>query len=136
MSNDAILNVPRNQRRLLLREEEHRRKRGLWGEWEIINLPTGAGANGWPRDVRQAFRNKVFCVLRRSTSEAVHLAVSSLSGVRPTWHEMQRIKDEIAGPEATAVEVYPPRDEIVDDADMFHLWVLPAPLPFSIWREP
>ena len=45
----------------------------------------------------------------------------------------ERIKDEIAGPDATAVEVYPPQAEIVDDADMYHLWVLPAPLPFSLF---
>lgn len=37
------------------------------------------------------------------------------------------------GPEATAVEVYPPHAEIVDDADMYHLWVLAAPLPFSLF---
>lgn len=45
---------------------------------------------------------------------------------------MQRIQDEIAGPERTAVEIYPPRRDIVDGADMFHLWVLEAPLPFGL----
>jgi hypothetical protein len=62
-----------------------------------------------------------------------HLAVSSLSGIRPTWREMQRIKDSIAGCNKTAVEVYPPATEIVDQADMFHIWVLPEPLPFSLF---
>jgi hypothetical protein len=52
--------------------------------------------------------------------------------VRPTFHEMQRIKDDLAGAEATAVEVYPPRSELVDEADMFHIWVLPAGLPFTL----
>ena len=61
-----------------------------------------------------------------------HLAVSSLSGQRPTWPEMQRIKDELAGPEATAIEVYPPRDQVVDEADMFHIWVLRGRLPFGL----
>ncbi len=46
---------------------------------------------------------------------------------------MQRIKDEIAGPDATAIEVYPPHAEIVDQADMFHIWVVPGPLPFSLF---
>ena len=49
---------------------------------------------------------------------------------------MQRIKDEIAGQDATAVEVYPPHSEIVDQADMYHLWVLPEPLPFSLADRP
>ena len=35
---------------------------------------------------------------------------------------------------ATAVEVYPPSDQVVDGADMFHIWVLPEPLPFSLYE--
>lgn len=61
-----------------------------------------------------------------------HLAIASLSGERPTWWEMQRIKDELAGPDAMAVEVYPPAAEVVDEADMFHIWVLPQPLTFGL----
>jgi hypothetical protein len=59
---------------------------------------------------------------------SAHLAVSSLSGVRPTFHEMQRIKNELLGPEIIAVEIYPMQDDLVDAADMFHLWVIPATL--------
>ncbi len=45
---------------------------------------------------------------------------------------MQRIKDEIAGYDATAIEVYPPKSEVVDEADMFHIWVLRGKLPFGL----
>jgi hypothetical protein len=45
---------------------------------------------------------------------------------------MQRIKNEIAGPGCTAVEVYPPAAEVVDGANMFHMWVLPLGLPFGL----
>jgi hypothetical protein len=38
---------------------------------------------------------------------------------------MQRIKDTLAGPDRAAVEVYPPASEVVDQANMYHLWVLP-----------
>jgi len=48
---------------------------------------------------------------------------------------MQRIKDELAGHDRTGVEVYPPHDEIVDQADMYHLWVLPEPLPFTLVKR-
>ena len=65
-------------------------------------------------------------------SGARHLAISSLSGIRPTWPEAQRMKNELAGDDATAVEVYPPQGEVVDQADMYHLWVLPGPIPFSL----
>lgn len=83
--------------------------------------------------ITTAHRNKVFSVLDRQAEVGVrHLAASSPSGQRPTWPEMQRIKDELAGPEATAFEVYPPRDQVIDEADMFHIWVLRGRLPFGL----
>jgi hypothetical protein len=130
--NDVLLNVDRNRRRVLLRAEAVARERGEWGEWEILTFPAGSCGRGWAREFTIAHRNKVFSVLDRTTNGARHLAVTSLSQVRPTWWEMQRIKDDLAGKEATAVEVYPPHDEIVDGADMFHIWVLPYRLPFGL----
>jgi len=49
------------------------------------------------------------------------------------WDDMQAIKDHF-WPERIAVEVYPPRDKIVDVADMRWMWVLPigAMLPFNL----
>ena len=132
--NPILKDVPPATRRALLVAEKRARSRGRWGQWETIAFPDGAPIAGWGRDVSHAVRNAVFCVLVRPLAAhgVVHLAVSSLSGERPSWHEMQRIKDEIAGPERTAVEIYPPRGDIVDGADMFHLWVLEAPLPFGL----
>lgn len=51
-----------------------------------------------------------------------------------SWSDMQRIKDELAGPERVAVEVYPAADEVHDAANAYHLWVLPSGfrLPFSL----
>ena len=50
-----------------------------------------------------------------------------------TWDDMQAIKDHF-WPERIAVEVYPPREKIVDVADMRWMWVLPkgAILPFNL----
>jgi hypothetical protein len=131
--NDVLLKVDRNQRRGLLKAEERNRADGAWGAWEAITFPKGTIGTGWTYGFDTAHKNKVFSVLDRTLENGVrHLAVSSLSGIRPGWREMQRIKDEIAGCDKTAVEVYPPATEIVDQADMFHIWVLPGPLPFSL----
>lgn len=50
-----------------------------------------------------------------------------------TWNDLQAIKDHF-WPERIAVEVFPPKDSIVDVADMRWLWVLPkgAVLPFNL----
>lgn len=135
-SNRAMDGLPKKDKKRLLEREARLRRSGEWGDWEIITFPPGStGGDGWSAEFSKAHRNRVFSVLDRiDFSGARHLAVSSLSGIRPTWREMQRIKDEIAGEDMTAIEVYPPRAEIIDAADMFHLWVLPVPLPFSLYR--
>jgi len=132
MTNAAIQHLPRPERKALINREGRRRASGDWGPWERLPLPNGTGGGGWNREVRFAHRNAVFAVLERPTVGAVHYAVSSLSGIRPSFHEMQRIKNEIAGAEATAVEVYPPQSQLVDEADMFHFFVV-DPLPFTIF---
>ena len=129
--------LSRAERRHLLKREEKRRRTGQWGPWETLTVPAGSmGRSGWGATVTTVHRNGVFSVLdRMDFSGARHLSISSLTGTRPTWWEMQRIKNDLAGEEATAVEVYPPQQEVVDGADMFHLWVLPGPLPFSLHHD-
>lgn len=41
------------------------------------------------------------------------------------WREMQRIKNELAGPEREAVEMYPAESRLVDSNNQYHLFVLP-----------
>lgn len=49
------------------------------------------------------------------------------------WRHLQAIKNEVCGPERTAIEIFPPESQLVDSANEYHLWVLPAdaPLPFG-----
>ena len=134
---DILDTVPRSERRKLLRWERKRRGSGAWGPWETKTLPPALlSARGWLSQVTTVHRNRVFSVLDRALSSGHrHLAIASLSQERPSWWEMQRIKDELAGKEATGVEVYPPNGEIVDGANMYHLWIVPAPLPFGLWQK-
>lgn len=42
------------------------------------------------------------------------------------WDIVQALKGLICGPEALAIEVYPPASRLVDDAiNMRHLWLVP-----------
>jgi hypothetical protein len=134
--NPAIEHLPRNVRRALLAKEAIARRTGNWEPWETIKFPRGSVGKTWAAEFTVAHKNAVFSVLDRTLPNGIrHLAIASLSQIRPSWPEMQRIKDELAGPSATAVEVYPPRGEIVDEADMYHLWVLTEPLPFTIFER-
>lgn len=64
--------------------------------------------------------------------ECVHVMVQG-EGAK-SWAEKQRIKNLIVGPQRLAIEVFPPESELVDQADVFHLWVLPDgfQLPFGL----
>lgn len=130
--------LPRNQRRTLLAAEKKARWSGNWGLWEVLDLPAPPDwqQGGWLGEVRTVHRNRCWSVLDRALPDGTrHLAITSLSQIRPTWWEMQRIKDELAGHSATAVEIYPPSNEVVDGANMYHLWVVATPMP-SLWRTP
>lgn len=50
-----------------------------------------------------------------------------------TWDELQGVKRQIGRGDRFAVEVYPADRDLVDVANVRHLWLLPEPLPFA-WR--
>jgi hypothetical protein len=52
-----------------------------------------------------------------------------------TWDDLQRIKRECGFGQQDAVEVYPADRDVVNVANMRHLWIMPGELPFK-WRRP
>lgn len=67
------------------------------------------------------------CIMNKGTRE------TGYAGTDISWSEKQRIKNEIFGKEAVAIEVFPKESELVDQANMYHLWVLHNfNLPFGI----
>lgn len=51
-----------------------------------------------------------------------------------TWDDLMKVKSECGLGDSWAVEIYPPRNEVVNAAAMRHLWILDAPPPFA-WRK-
>ncbi len=52
-----------------------------------------------------------------------------------TWDELQRIKSEIGRGEQWAVELFPADSQVVNVANMRHLWLLTKPPEFR-WKTP
>lgn len=50
------------------------------------------------------------------------------------WRHMQAIKNDVAGRDRVAVEIYPAEKDVVDTSNEYHLWVMPADfvLPFGL----
>lgn len=63
-----------------------------------------------------------------------HACIRNAEASDIPWAEKQRIKRELFGKWTTAIEVFPADDRLVDQANMYHLWILPDgfPLPFGI----
>ena len=51
-----------------------------------------------------------------------------------TWDEIQQIKNEIGFADNDCVEIYPAEKNIVNVANMRHIWVMPELLDFS-WKD-
>jgi hypothetical protein len=41
------------------------------------------------------------------------------------WRHFQRIKNELTSPEREGVELYPAESRLVDEANQYHIWVMP-----------
>lgn len=121
---------------------ERRARGGNWGPWETMSLPDGIpGASGWCRDIRRVHRNLIYVVLVRPLQlpdgTGHHLAIRTASQAEPPWRDKQRIKNELFGDESLAVQVMPAESQLVDAADMYHMWILPegSNLPFSLMEK-
>jgi hypothetical protein len=51
-----------------------------------------------------------------------------------TWDDLQRLKCEAGFGDVWAVEAYPPTREVVNVANIRHLWLLPD-APAYVWRK-
>lgn len=118
------------------------KKRQSWA-WEE-RKPSAADLARHPAvgRMRTAFVNDLYSVQVYDVSTVlgvvVHLIVRAHDGKsEPPWRDMQRIKNEITGSMTEAVQVYPREADVVDQANVYHLFVVPldAPLPFGLHRE-
>lgn len=87
-----------------------------------------AGAEIWINSRYQVMR----CRLDDVT---IHLSIKRIDQqpVR-SWRDLQRIKNELVGPENEAVEVFPAESRLVDTANQYHLFVCTDPtrrIPFG-----
>jgi hypothetical protein len=51
------------------------------------------------------------------------------------WDDLQEIKNEVAGRDERAIEIYPAADELVNEANIRHLWVVPWDFPLPNLRR-
>ncbi len=68
--------------------------------------------------------------VRHISDGAIHLSIKrhDKKPIR-TWRDLQWIKNQLAGEERWAMEVFPPMSKLVDTSNQYHLWVAPQEVP-------
>lgn len=112
---------------------------------QFVDLPTG-GAGGRPGAPMRAMRNRHYFVqIHRPPASAPHIvcrlsinrAVLNdsggwLDGI--TWDSLQAVKAGVGFAGYDALEVYPRQSDLVNVANIRHLWILREPLEWA-WGE-
>ena len=91
------------------------------------------------------YKNSRFTVLKRTITsshenepEIVHLSIKRNDRAPiMNWRDLQKIKNELVGPECEAVQIFPAESRMVDTSNQYHLWVFSDPkvrIPFG-YRE-
>ncbi len=130
------MNTTRAQRRQLERNNaklpEH-----------LQSIPRDQWPANAPPTIMRVFRSRDFLVQEYEPPSAhviarLSICRTSISGNRwkdgITWDELQRIKSEVGYGDVDAVEIYPADGDVVNVANMRHLWVMDARIPFA-WRN-
>lgn len=79
----------------------------------------------------QEFRERNGAAFRLSVCRTTHNGDRWAENI--TWDELMQIKRECGYADADAVEIYPADKDVVNVANMRHLWIIEGAIPFK-WR--
>lgn len=80
--------------------------------YQVLYREVEPTMEGWPKITHLS--------IKRHDRKAIH-----------DWRDLQRIKNEVCGPEREAVEIYPAESRLMDTSNQFHCWVFPAGVTLS-----
>ena len=102
------------------------------GELNNASYPLKPGERVWVNNLYQVYETPLD-VENPDAGRWVHLSIKRRDrGAIHDWRDLQRIKNEIVGPEAEAVELYPAESRLLDAANQYHLWcVVGKKFPFG-----
>lgn len=73
------------------------------------------------------YEDDIYTIKERIDCGMTHLSIGRKDGkCIHDWRELQKIKNELAGCEREAVEIYPRESRVLDARNSFHLWVFDA----------
>lgn len=98
-------------------------------------------AKSVPTGMTKAYRNNRYTVMvyedsKTTAGTATLVMIQKLdnSVFSNHWAEIQKIKNDIFGTETVAVEYYPAESQVIDDQNIYWIWIYPEgvlPVPCS-----
>jgi hypothetical protein len=106
---------------------------------KLLNLPPGKlevvdldGARFIPIGMTRAYRNNRYTVMIFDDHPTTHgVAIRVMiqkhddTPITFHWREMMKIKNDVFGEEVIAVEFYPKKSELIDDHNIYWMWIFP-----------
>lgn len=85
---------------------------------------------GWFEKLNKVYvyKNKYVAMTRTVQTkygEIIHCCIRNDKNTEITWKEKQWIKDSLFGEERIAIEIFPAKSRLIDEANMYHLWIFP-----------
>jgi len=106
-----------------------------WGPWEDRSHTLRYHPL---REIYKAVVNRIYSVQfskeQSDWGEIIHLWIRRHDNQDIPWRDKMKIKESLMGVKRFAIEVFPPNDKLIDQADMYHIYVLPVgfELPFGL----
>jgi hypothetical protein len=112
-------------------------------KWNRVSSPKDKNyGSGWCGELDRCWvqGNRYVVMSRKIMTDwgiVEHICIRNASNTDIPWSEKQRIKNELFGKDVTAIEVFPRDNRLIDEAGMYHLWILPDgfDLPFGLHED-
>lgn len=111
------------------REQAKRLLKKPAGRFEKVDL----SKRNHPEWMTRAYMNNRYVVMINDNAKLMGASVITAMVQRHDdkpipghWRQMQNIKNELFGTESLAIEVYPRESELIDDANIYWLHILPG----------
>ena len=127
----------RRQQKKEVRKRTQRAQRGAvstrWSPWRRYTRTQRPDLE-WPPGAVASWHNDHYVVVvyehRTELGTLRQLMIQRKNGeAEVPWVDKQRIKDQVVGMAATAVEMFPPHQNKIDSCNCYWLWIWPDDLP-------
>lgn len=117
----------RHQRRAERSQFKKELRTAVFDTWEdkTLDFVLLLKSEGRPTDKILFFKkNSIYTVQAFRYGENIVFGIRRHDqGTNVGWADKQRVKNELFGPNVQAIEFFPPESELVDDANIYWLWI-------------